>query len=813
MTGGAGESGLGSELRACRLAAGLSQELLAERASLSVRAVRKLEAGQVRRPHRRTLDALTEVLAATEEERHRLYRLAGAPYGAGELTPRTVPAELPMDVTTFVGRERQLDDLRRVAAEDSVGAGRVAIVTGPAGIGKTATAVHAAHLIRHAFPDGQLYVQLGGGALESRAVAEVLYDLLLGLGASASSIPLGSDRRAALYRSLLADRKVLLILDAATDVSALQQLIATGPGCATVVTSRSRLAGVDGAVVVDLALPSVAEALEMLSVSSGRQLTADEVEAAREVVDACGLLPLAVRIAGARLAGRPHWSLADLARSLRDSPSRLRRLAFGGMSVEATFDVSYRGLHADAARALRLLGLADLPDFVDWMAAALLDQDLDDAVEVVEQLVDARLVEVSGRDRIGQLRYRVHELVRLYAAERGLRTVEPSQRRASLHRLLLGWLELATTADRLIPVGSLGGRPSLEVPHRFDAAWKAARLARPLDWFEVERAALGLVVARAATQTVPGIPWDLAACLAAFFEARHHHADWRRTHEVALDAARRQGDRQGQGRMLLGLGELAVNEQRFREARELLEEAGRLFALTGDEHGVGHVSHDLGVLAHGEGRVDAAAEHGERAYELFQRAGDLRMTGHAAFGLSVARRDQGRMSEATSLLDEAVTSFSETGTRHSQAHALVHRGRLALRRDDLPQARADLTGALMMCRRFDDEVGQTRALRGLAELALAAGSLDSADELVGEALRLARAVDSPMDEAVALEVVADLARRRDRPAVAREALLEGARLWAALGLAAREASARSALAALDDQLGHAGTGRGSPPTT
>lgn len=812
MTGGAGRSDLGPELRVLRLAAGLSQEALAERAGLSVRAVRKLEAGQVCRPHRRTLDALAEVLAMDEEQRDRLYGLAGALSGLSGLVPRPAPAELPLDVTPFIGRERELDDLRQVLTGGRAGPGRVAIVTGPAGIGKTATAVHVAHLVRHAFPDGQLYVQLGGTKPESRTAGDILYDLLLALGATAGSIPPAADRRAATYRSMLADRKVLVLLDDAADVPLLKHLLATGPGCATLVTSRSRLAGIDGAVTVDLVSPSVAEALQILSVGSGRPLAPDEAEDAREVVEACGLLPLAVHIAGARLAGRPHWSLADLARSLRESPSRLRRLAFAGMSVEGSLDISYRGLQADAARALRLLGLADVPDFVDWMAAALLDRGLDDTAEVVEQLVDARLVEVSGRDRIGQVRYRIHDLVRLYSAERGLRTVEPSQQRASLSRLLLGWLELATEADRLIPVGSLGGRPTLEVPHRFDQAWKAARLARALDWFEVERAALGMAVARAATQLVHGIPWDLAACLAAFYEARHHHAEWRRTHQEALDAARRLGSSQGQGRMLLGLGELAVNEQRFGEARELLEEAARLFVLTGDGHGVGHASHDLGVLAHGEGRVDAAAEYGERAYELFRRAGDERMTGHAAFGLAVTRRDQGRVPEATSLLDEAVASFSATGTQHSQAHALVHRGRLALRRDDLAMARADLTGGMLLCRRLDDQVGQARALRGLAELDLAAGSLDSAGELIRESLELARAVGSSMDEALALEVIADLALRRDLPAAARGALLESARLWAVLGLAAREASVRSRFAALPDQPGRAGDAPESAPT-
>lgn len=330
------------------------------------------------------------------------------------------PCMLPADLADFTGRTECLATLTAALTaalrEAPTGSGRVvavAAVTGPAGVGKTALAVTAAHRLRTVFDDGQLYVDLHGPGAAAVEPAEVLGRFLRALGVAAPAIPEGLDERAELYRQRLAGRRVLVVLDNAGHETQVAALLPGSPTCGVLVTSRARLGGLAGAWLVDLEPFEPAESLRLLSRVIGAARVAAEPVAAAELAALCGQLPLAVRIAAARLAARPHWPVSELAARLTDESRRLDELVHGGLAVRASIDVSYQSLHPRARWLLRRLGLLALPEFAGWAAAVLLGTAPTEADDLMQQLVDARLLRV-----VTARRYRFHDLVRIYARER-----------------------------------------------------------------------------------------------------------------------------------------------------------------------------------------------------------------------------------------------------------------------------------------------------------------------------------------------------------------------------------------------------------
>lgn len=280
---------------------------------------------------------------------------------------------------------------------------------------------------------------------------DVLARFLRALGVDRTAIPDDAEERAALYRSRLADRRLLILLDNAQCEAQLRPLLPGTPGCAVLVTSRARLASLNGARLIDLDIFEPDQAVELLARVAGPQRVAAEPAAAREIVRVCGFLPLAVRVAGARLGARPHWPLSRLEADLSDEHHRLDRLRLGDLDVWASLAPSYKRLDAMARRTFRLLGLLEIRDFAPWMVAALLDVPQTRAEELVDTLIDMHLLDVSGPDASGRLRYRFHDLLRAYARE-VLAAQEPEANRlAALHRTFGGWLALAEEAGRPAP--------------------------------------------------------------------------------------------------------------------------------------------------------------------------------------------------------------------------------------------------------------------------------------------------------------------------------------------------------------------------
>ncbi|MGA5565434.1 AfsR/SARP family transcriptional regulator [Streptomyces platensis] len=472
-----------------------------------------------------------------------------APYVAPYIAPPSpVPAQLPPDIADFTGRTETVAHL--ASALRGAAGGRapvVATLSGLGGVGKTALALHVAHSVRAHFPDGQLYVDLQGTGRAPADSAAVLTHFLRALGVAERAVPDGLEQKSALYRSLIADRRVLVLLDNARDSAQVRPLLPGAPGCAVLVTGRARTLALPGAGRVDVEVMDEAEALGLLRAMVGAERAAAEPEAARELVAVCGGLPLAVRITAARLASRPGWALADLVARLSER-RRLDELRVGDLGVEATFRLGYEALGPGLAHAFRALALGGMPTFCRAAAAALLDTTDDAAEAAVEALVDAGLVEVHGDDR-----YRYHDLVGLFARRLGERHDSAAERAAAQSRFFGHLRATVLTAARLIRPHGVPPDP-LRRPDRQDRpdgpnypdrpgrALADAEAAR--EWLHAAHPRLYAAVERALDAT-PGLLEPAVDLLTAWSYALRSTARHRELAPLirrAVDSARRHGD-------------------------------------------------------------------------------------------------------------------------------------------------------------------------------------------------------------------------------------------------------------------------------
>ena len=403
----------GDLLRWHRRRLGLSQAQLASAAGLAVRTIRGVELGRTRRPHHDSTRLLADALGLTNDAREEFEASAA---GAGSPAQRVehgrvVPSQLPPDLPDFGGRAEEADAVGALVAS-----GPVVVISGPVGIGKTALALRVGHELSASFPDGHLYADLGGSACPVRS-EDVLGWFLRALGVEAGAIPADPQERAALYRTRIARGLTLVVLDDAADEAQVRPLLPGAPGCRTLVTSRARLVTLPGARLLSLSVPTAAAAMEILVRASGRRLAEDERTAAGEIVERCDRLPLALRIAGARLAALPGLSWENLAERLRHDRSRLDELAVRDMTMRGRLDSSCRHLDEVAGQVFLRLARLETPTFT-WSACRQLPGLSEWAAEAaMQRLVDVGLVDVAatgGRETL----YHLHELFRLYGLER-----------------------------------------------------------------------------------------------------------------------------------------------------------------------------------------------------------------------------------------------------------------------------------------------------------------------------------------------------------------------------------------------------------
>ncbi|MFJ7278992.1 AfsR/SARP family transcriptional regulator [Kitasatospora sp. NPDC098663] len=472
------------------------------------------------------------------------------------------PAQLPADVSDFSGRTDLVSDLSTVLMNATGQAVVVTSLAGIGGVGKTTLAVHVAHRVRGEFPDGQLYVDLRGAGTSPADPVAVLGDFLHALGVTDS--PDSLEQRSALYRSLLASRRMLILLDNARDAEQIRPLIPGVSGSAVLATSRSRLAGIPGAQLFDVEELTPNEALALFSAIVGEQRVAAEPEAAMQVVTACGFLPLAVRIAAARLASRPRWSVSDLARRLADQRRRLDELQLGNLAVETTIGLGYGQLSTDEARAFRLLALIDSPDIPLPAAAALLGANEYTAEDLAEALVEANMLECFTPGR-----YRYHDLLRLYAQRQNERigdTEEQEQAVLRLLDLLIPTVRNAAEAvepdDPLPELLTTPASPGLGLP--------TSRSAQ--DWLRTEGTLLLSAVEATAngSGTLQRAAVDLLNLLFSLDPDPTRGPRVRRILETIGRAAERRGDSAGLARVYFALGTLQSVTSDFQEAEQSL---------------------------------------------------------------------------------------------------------------------------------------------------------------------------------------------------------------------------------------------------
>ena len=479
-------------------------------------------------------------------------RRRGPPARGDGLAP-FLPFQLPPDLPDFSGQREAVKYLSEVLSRGSYTAWpAVASITGMPGTGKSALAVHTAHLLRGDFPDGQIYLDLAGEDLGTLEPHDALGQALAGLGVVAAAMPATCAERTALLRSLCAGRRLLLVLDNTQTADHVLPLFPASSSCGVLVTSRARLAGLQPWPHVELAPLDRDDGVELLAGIVGRDRSQAEPEAARRVVDLCGGLPLAIRIAGTRLASRSYQSLSWLAARLEDERTRLDELAVTGAALRASFDLVYRDLDSRHQRALQILVMLGLPDFGVWIAASALGCSIREAEDCLDGLVDTRLITVTAGRALDVPRFGFHQLVRLYLRDVAASAETPQVISEAVGRGFGACLVAAAHMDQRLRSYT----PLVTSDMRHAQAGQFMPQADPATWFATEYAVLVAAVHGAApARGWHDLTWDLALTLQRFLESHHHLADWRSVATAGLCAARAGGNRVAEAATLCSLGE------------------------------------------------------------------------------------------------------------------------------------------------------------------------------------------------------------------------------------------------------------------
>src|ERR1700722_19820347 len=590
----------GELVRDRRVAAGLTQEELAERSGLGVRTISDIERGRIGSPHRRSVDLLCDALGLARPSRERSpgasgrgaapLVIAAARDGSADGASQVIPRQLPPAIRHFVGRADELKALDGLleGVDGAAGTTLIAAISGTAGVGKTALAVHWAHRAAASFPDGQLYVDLRGFDPSGTPVApaDAIRSFLDAFGLPAERIPASPDAQAALYRSLLAGRRMLIILDNASDEVQVRPLLpGSSPGL-VVVTSRRQLAGLaatDCAHLLTLDVLTRAEGQEMLSRRLGAELVDRETEAVGELISLCARLPLALAIAAARSAARPSRPLRALVEELRPAQDRLKVLdaadpAGAVTSARAVLSWSYQSLTQPAAHMFRMLAVHPGPDITAAAAASVAGVGPAEARQLLAEcvLANPRAADAEGR-------YTCHDLLRAYAAEQTSRSDGDGERRAAMHRMLDHYLHTAFGAAMLLdqidpPTAPPAARPGV-------APEELADRRQAYAWFEAERPVLSAAISYAARHGFDGHAWHLPQALREFYIRRAYWAESAATQQVAPAIAGRAAHESGQATAPRGLGAALVRLGRYAEAAVHLDLALDLYRRLGDQPG------------------------------------------------------------------------------------------------------------------------------------------------------------------------------------------------------------------------------------
>ena len=668
----------------------------------------------------------------------------GVPAGGAHRRPK--PAQLPADVPVFTGRAEQLgwlDALLAQRPETDASSVVIAAISGMVGVGKTALAVHWGHRVRDEFADGQLYVNLRGFDPVGAPLkpTEVMEGFLDALGVSPQQMPTSPSALTGLYRSVLADKRVLLVLDNARDADQVRPLLPGARGCFVIVTCRNRLTSliaIEGARPLALDLLPSADSRELMARRLGGDRIAAELAAAHEIIDACGRLPLALAVATARAAVDPRVPLAELAAQLRATRNTLDALAGEdpASDVRVVFSMSYHALAEPAATLFRLLGLYPGPDITVAAAASLAGVPTDTARSLLADLAYAHLVDEPSLGR-----FRTHDLLRAYAAELVGRFEAAVSQRAAIRRLLDYYLHTASSAALLLNPHQ--DRPALDAPAEGVTPEHLSDHGAALVWFTTEHTALLTAVGLAATQGWDTHASQLAWAMEEFFNRRGHWADWAATQQLALDAARRLADSVAQARAHRGIGRARTRQGRYDDARVHFANAFDLFAQAGDRVGQAHAMLGTSYASAREGRYGEALDQAQRAYADYQAAGHRAGQANTLNMICSYHTTLGDHERALARCEQALALHQEIGDGQGEADTWDSLGFIHHALGGYAEAIACYRRALGLYQELGIRHYEADTLAKLGETQLAAGEVDATRSSWRRALNLLDELGEP----------------------------------------------------------------------
>jgi DNA-binding SARP family transcriptional activator/tetratricopeptide (TPR) repeat protein len=676
-----------------------------------------------------------------------------------------VPRQLPRTIVDFIGRDSILSWMTKVlTGEDSDGWTPhvpVVVLSGRGGTGKTALAVRAAHLLRDRFPDGQLFMQLRPDTEHS--VAGLLDYALRSAGIHPDLIPGDLEGRAAMYRSWLAERRVLIVIDGAIDSGQVTHFLPGTPSSAAIVTTAKRFLTLEGAHLVEIGPLDSESAFRLLTAVIGVDRARADEEAAHQLIALCEGLPLALRVAAAKLAARKNWPLSHLVRKLLDESGRLDELDLGGASVRATFAVAYAGLEIRAKELFRRLSVIT-GDFATWACGPLTGEDIDEAEELLHTLVQSHLVETEVSED-GTVGFRLHDLARIYAQERLAQEESADDRFAAVHRLLRCWLFLATVAHRRVYGGDFA------VLHGDAEHWPLPGetvdilMTDPVRWFIREHSSLVRAIHLASQLDLDELCWDLAVTTATLFESGGYSSDWHESHASALHATRHAHNRRGEAALLYSFGTLKLGAN-MSEAGEHFQHSYEIFSEINDHHGCALALVGLAFVDRANGNYETAQLYHERALAGFRTAGDRAGEAHVLKTMAQICSNLRDYEQAEGFLDESLAICQELDTSRLTAQVQHALAELHLRRGRLRLAIEAFDSVLVLTRRNSDLVGQAYALEGLGNARRMLRDVDGADSALAAALELTESIDDRFVRLRVLLALAELDLAEGRPASA-----------------------------------------------